>query len=51
MLAAWPACLKVADGSFRCVLASVDPDGTLLTAEGTCEGLILPSREDGRLRL
>lgn len=26
---------------FRCVLAYVDPDGTLLTAEGTCEGLIL----------
>jgi XTP/dITP diphosphohydrolase len=28
-------------GRFRCVLAYVDPDGTLLTAEGTCEGLIL----------
>jgi non-canonical purine NTP pyrophosphatase, rdgB/HAM1 family len=26
---------------FRCVLAYVDPDGTLLTAEGTCEGIIL----------
>ncbi len=26
---------------FRCVLAYVDPDGTLLTAEGTCEGTIL----------
>ncbi len=26
---------------FRCVLAYVDPNGTLLTAEGTCEGLIL----------
>lgn len=26
---------------FRCVLAYVDPDGTLLTAEGTCEGMII----------
>ncbi|MDT8899949.1 XTP/dITP diphosphatase [Anaeroselena agilis] len=26
---------------FRCVLAYVDPDGALLTAEGTCEGTIL----------
>jgi XTP/dITP diphosphohydrolase len=26
---------------FRCVLAYVDPDGTLLTAQGTCEGVIL----------
>ncbi len=26
---------------FRCVLAYVDPDGTLLTAEGACEGTIL----------
>lgn len=26
---------------FRCVLAYVDPDGTLLSAQGTCEGIIL----------
>lgn len=26
---------------FRCVLAYVAPDGTLLTADGTCEGVIL----------
>lgn len=26
---------------FRCVLAYVDPEGALLTAEGTCEGVIL----------
>ncbi|MDR7867576.1 MAG: XTP/dITP diphosphatase [Sporomusaceae bacterium] len=26
---------------FRCVLAYIDPDGALLTAEGTCEGTIL----------
>jgi len=26
---------------FRCVLAYIDPDGTLLTAEGVCEGVIL----------
>ncbi|MBP2645948.1 MAG: Nucleoside-triphosphatase rdgB [Firmicutes bacterium] len=26
---------------FRCVLAYVDPDGTLLTADGTLEGMIL----------
>ena len=26
---------------FRCVLAYVDPDSTLMTAEGTCEGIIL----------
>ncbi|VBB06512.1 Hypothetical protein LUCI_1745 [Lucifera butyrica] len=29
-------------GRFRCALAFVDPDGTLITAEGACEGIILP---------
>jgi XTP/dITP diphosphohydrolase len=32
---------------FRCVLAYVDPDGTLLTAEGTCEGSILTMARGG----
>ncbi|EGO65420.1 XTP/dITP diphosphatase [Acetonema longum] len=26
---------------FRCALAFIDPEGTLLTADGTCEGIIL----------
>ncbi len=38
-LAGVPAAERTA--RFRCVLAYVDQDGTLLTAEGTCEGLIL----------
>lgn len=39
LLASVPANRRTA--RFRCALAFVDPEGTLLTADGTCEGVIL----------
>lgn len=39
MLRQVPACERT--GRFRCVLAFVDEDGTVITADGSCEGIIL----------